>query len=218
MEPTFWLERWTKNEIGFHQAGINPYLQKYWSNLAAPPGSTVFVPMCGKSMDMRWLRQQGYRVLGVELAKTAVKDFFAEQQLNPTITQHGSFERWEADGYTLLCGDFFALTTNDLANVTTVFDRASLIAMPPAMREQYAKKIHEIVSTNAMTLLVAITYPQQEMRGPPFAVSEEEVRRLYANHRIEKLLDIDVLNLEDNARFKQRGMTQMSEQVYRIER
>ena len=216
MEPNFWLDRWAKNEIGFHQAKINPYLQKFWPSIAVPKGATVFVPLCGKSMDMHWLREQGYRVLGVELARSAVKDFFDALKLSATVSQRGRFECWEADGYTLLCGDFFDLTASDLANVAAVFDRAALIALPPAVRERYVRKLRDILPAGAATLLVTLTYTQQERNGPPFSVDEQEVRKLYASHRIEKLRDVDVLNLEENARFKQGGLTRLSEQTYRI--
>ena len=214
MEPAFWLERWTKNEIGFHQPDVNPYLRQYWSRLSAKNDSTVFVPLCGKSLDMRWLREQGHHVLGIELAQSATKEFFAELKMNPTVTQVGSFEQWRAGGYTLLCGDFFALTARDLNDVSAVFDRASLIALPPEMREQYAAKMKEIVPASAPTLLVSLTYPQHEMRGPPHSVPEDEVRRLYADRQVEKLADLDVLDQPENARFKQRGVTKATEQVY----
>jgi hypothetical protein len=42
------------------------------------------------------------------------------------------------------------------------------------------------------------------------------VRRLYAPCRIEKVQDQDVLSLGENARFKERGVAEMSEQVYLI--
>jgi len=60
MEKEFWLERWERAEIGFHQDDINPWLARYWPRLAAPPGSKVFVPLCGKSLDMAWLRKNRY--------------------------------------------------------------------------------------------------------------------------------------------------------------
>lgn len=34
MEPAFWQQRWADNQIGFHQAQVNPYLRVegrgYW--------------------------------------------------------------------------------------------------------------------------------------------------------------------------------------------
>ncbi len=34
MDKDFWLERWERKEIGFHQNEINPYLLQYWQELA----------------------------------------------------------------------------------------------------------------------------------------------------------------------------------------
>ena len=55
MEPAFWHRKWADNQIGFHQAQANPYLQRYWPGLGLPAGSRVLVPVCGKSLDLAWL-------------------------------------------------------------------------------------------------------------------------------------------------------------------
>src|SRR5215213_63441 len=103
MEPNFWAERWNKNEIGFHQRDINASLRAYWPTLGIARGAEVFVPLCGKSLDMLWLREQGHSVLGIEFVETAVRDFFAENGLTPRVYKQGSFERWEADEIAILC-------------------------------------------------------------------------------------------------------------------
>src|SRR5574340_1674544 len=92
MKKEFWLERWERSEIGFHQGEINPYLLRYWKELHPACAGEVFVPLCGKSLDMVWLRQQGCKVLGVELSPIAVEDFFREDGKAPTHANSGSFE------------------------------------------------------------------------------------------------------------------------------
>jgi thiopurine S-methyltransferase len=216
MDRQFWLERWEQRQIGFHQADVNRYLTAHWSSLGVPPGGTVFVPLCGKSRDMWWLHEQGHPVLGIELSRAAVQEFFAGQQLDPRVTATGPFEAFEAPGYRLLCGDFFELTAVDLQGVRAVFDRAALIALPPAMRPRYVAHLAAILPPQAPTLLVTISYPQQQTPGPPFSVPEDEVRQLYSARRVEKLQDQDVLALAENARFRERGVARMSEQAYRI--
>lgn len=217
MESTFWLERWAKNEIGFHQQEVNRALQKYWAGLGVPRGATVFVPLCGKSLDMLWLRAQGYRVLGVELAERPVQDFFAENDLNPRVSVRPPFERWEADGLSLWRGDFFALAAADLEDVAAVYDRASLIAFPPQMRARYVVKLGELLRPGVQILLITVSYPQHQMPGPPFAVPEQEVRELYAdNFDVETLHTQDVLAKE--SRFRERGLTSMEAHVFRVRR
>lgn len=168
MKAEFWLERWQRNEIGFHQGEINAHLQEFWGGLQLPAGSEVFVPLCGKSRDLLWLRAQGHRVLGVELSPLAVEDFFLENELKPQVRSHGIFDSWSCDGVTLLCGDFFELEAADLKGVAAVYDRASLVALPPEMRERYAQHLHRILPARVPMLLVTMDYPQAEMSGPPF--------------------------------------------------
>jgi thiopurine S-methyltransferase len=215
MDREFWLERWQRSEIGFHQQEINAHLQDYWAHLDLPADSRVFVPLCGKSRDLLWLRARGHTVLGVELSSIAVRDFFAENALTPQTARQGAFERCEADGLEILCGDFFDLTPQHLQGVAGVYDRASLIALPPELRTRYAEHSLAILPAAAGTLLVTMEYPQNEMSGPPFAVREEEVRRLYARrYTVTCLLSKDIL--AENPRFRERGLGALTEKVYRL--
>lgn len=215
MQPDFWHERWKNNQIGFHQAEINLHLQQFWPSLAIAPGSRVFVPLCGKSGDMLWLRAQGYQVVGVELSPLAVRAFFAENSLQSKAVAHDRFDVLEADGIRLYCGDFFDLAAQDLAGVSAVYDRASLIALPPEMRPAYARHMRQLLAPGARTLLVAFEYPQQEMQGPPFSVQEAEVRALYEGGcRIELLRSLDIL--EQESRFRDKGVSRLQEKVYAL--
>lgn len=213
MKKDFWLERWERNEIGFHQSMVNSYLRQYWQELRLARDSEVLVPLCGKSLDMRWLRQQGHRVLGVELSPIAVQAFFAENSLTPQRISSGKFERYEADGICILCGDLFNLSRDDLAKVGAVYDRASLIALPPEMRARYARHLASILPPATRILLVTLDYPQHEMPGPPFAVSAREVEALYHEAaEICQLAQMDVL--AQNPRFRERGLSQLQEGIY----
>jgi len=217
MDNEFWLQRWSKNEIGFHQHRVNEYLQRYWPQFEMPAGARVFVPLCGKSLDLQWLRERGHRVIGVELARQAVADFFSEWGVTPQITQAGPFERWQAQDIELLCGDFFDLRAEHLADVRAVFDRAALIALPAPLREAYAATLRGILPPGAPTLLVTADYPQHEMSGPPFSVSDAEVKELFGENRVQPLAETDILQRPENERFRQRGLTRLVERVYRLD-
>lgn len=217
MDKEFWLERWERAEIGFHQGAVNPHLARHWNRLGAAPGSTVFVPLCGKSLDMVWLRKNGHRVVGVELSPLAVEAFFAEQGVSPSTSHSAHFQQCEADGIRILCGDFFDMTQADLDGAVTVFDRASLVALPPDMRQRYARHMLDILPAGARTLLVAFEYDQSAMGGPPFAVTPEEVHALYgARADVELLERADVL--EENAHFKARGLDRLHENIFLLTR
>jgi thiopurine S-methyltransferase len=212
MKKEFWLERWERSEIGFHQNEINPYLARYWKELSVS-GGEVFVPLCGKSRDMVWLRQRDCTVLGVELSSIAVRDFFPENGLSPVHAIDGKFENWQADGIRILCGDFFDVSKEDVANVSAVYDRASLVALPPDMRERYARHLVDILPRGTQILLVTFDYPQAEMQGPPFAVSVKEVEALYGKYGEIRLLE-QADALAQNPRFKQRGVSRMEESIF----
>ena len=218
MKKEFWLERWERQETGFHQDDFNPYLRQYWPELHLARDSVVFVPLCGKSMDMLWLRNQGHQVLGVELSAIAVQAFFRENGYTPQhVSQHqvagGKFEQCEADDIRILCGDFFDLGKDDLEKVIAVYDRASLIALPPEMREHYVRHLVSILPPATQILLITLEYPQTEMQGPPFSVSASEVEAFYREHaKVRLLAQVDVL--EQNPRFQQRGLSRMVENIF----
>jgi thiopurine S-methyltransferase len=215
MKKDFWLERWDRSEIGFHQDEINQYLIHYWPSLNASPGSTVFAPLCGKSRDMVWLRNQGHPVIGVELSPVAVRSFFEENGLQPDISYREGFDQCEADGIRILCGDFFDLARDDLMDVKAVFDRASLVALPPEMREQYANHMLKILPHGTKILLLTFEYDQSKMSGPPFAVTREEVYELYREATAVELL-AHINTLDDNQRFRARGLDHLHENIFRI--
>lgn len=217
MKPDFWLERWEQNRIGFHQPEVNELLRAHWADLGVAPPVEVFVPLCGKSRDMLWLRERGHSILGVELARIAVRDFFAENHLTPKISAQPPFERWEAQGITLLGGDFFDLTAADVARAGAVYDRASLIALPKEMRGRYVDKLADILPPGIEMLLVTLDYPEGEIEGPPFSVTETEVRALYAERfRVERLAAQEALGA--NTLLQARGLSRLTEQAYRIRR
>ena len=213
MKKEFWLERWEREETGFHQDDFNPYLRQYWQELHLESGSVVFVPLCGKSLDMLWLRDQGHQVLGVELSAIAVQAFFSENGYNPQHDAHGKFDLCEADGIRVMCGDFFDLCRDDLKNVAAVYDRASLIALPPEMRERYVRHLVSILPPATQILLVTVDYPQEEMQGPPFSVSPGEVDALFRDQaEVRMLSQADVL--AQNPRFQQRGLSSLQENIF----
>lgn len=194
MDAAFWLARWRENRIGFHQQQINPYLTNHLSALQLAPGDSVFVPLCGKSCDMLWLRDQGYSVLGVEISELAVAAFFAENRLKATRERRGAFIAWCAPGITLLQGDYFDLTPADLGGIAAVYDRAALIALPAGDRPRYSAHLLSLLPATARVLLVTLEYDQREMQGPPFSVPTREVQTLF-----DTRFDVQLLAREDRA-------------------
>ncbi len=213
MDAEFWKKRWENDETGFHLDEVNPFLPRFWPQLHIHKKSQVFVPLCGKSLDLCWLREQGHEVWGVELSPLALRRFFSEQGLKPEVRRAGAFEIWETEGIRLFCGDFFELSPELLGQPSVVYDRASMIALPPDMRPGYARHLQSLAPASAPRLLVTLDYEQAQMDGPPFAVSEAEVCALYGDSfQIEKIFSEDIL--AENERFQQRGLSRLEESVY----
>jgi len=217
MNPEFWHQRWQRGEIGWHSDDINRHLTEHWPRLGAATGSRVLVPLCGKSLDLLWLAAQGHRVIGVEISPVAIDEFLRENGLSALRHDEPPFRRANADEIELLVGDFFDLTPDHVAGVTAVYDRASLIALAPAMRPRYAAHLAELLPAGCMSLLITLDYDQAQMSGPPFAVTAEEVRELFGGaFEIDPVAAQDVL--EEQPRFRARGLTRLDEQVYRLRR
>ena len=188
MNPDFWHQRWADKQIGFHQDTPTPLLMKHWPSLGIAPGSRVFVPLCGKSLDLAWFATQGLRVLGVELSRLAVEQFFAEHGLRPDTRASRYGTHYRAGEIELICGDAFALDEEALRDCAAVFDRAALIALPSELRRRYAAEVYAKLSAGCRGLVITLEYAQAEREGPPFAVPESEVRALYGRD-----WDIDLL-------------------------
>ena len=213
MQSDFWIQRWREGQIGFHQDRVNPYLEKHWPRVRAPKGARVLVPLCGKSLDMLWLRDQGYKVVGVELSALAIDTFITENKLTVQRDTQDNFSRCISGDITLLCGDFFDYAPAVNEHIDVVYDRASLIALPPDMRQRYARHLTRLLPAGKRVLLVTLEYPQQQMQGPPFAVTAQEVHDLYANaFDIECVETLDTL--AENPRFQSLGVSSFLERIF----
>lgn len=214
MEADFWHNRWENALTGFHLNEVNPHLKANWSLLKLGKNSRIFVPLCGKTLDLIWLAEQGFQVVGVELSALAAKAFFTENNLAVKKSQLADFTLWESENISLFCGDFFNLSTHILGKVDAVYDRASLIALPPAMRQDYASRLMRL-TPSASKLLITLEYDQSKMDGPPFSVSQREVEALYQEcYEVKQHVAQDVL--DENERFRQKGLDYMNECVYQL--
>lgn len=212
MEASFWHERWENQQIGFHRPEAHEMLRRYFKKVAKP-GATVFVPLCGKSNDMLWLLDNCYRVFGIELSDLAVKQFFSDNDLTPTVTQKGKFKEYALGELVIWVGDFFELTGKDVADVDAWYDRAAMVALPPEMRRYYVKKLCEQLPEKAKGLLVTLQYPDGYREGPPFSVLEGEVEVGYGQRFSIDQLQSDEASVNGN----EVDDNPVIEQVYKLD-
>lgn len=203
-----WHSRWQEGRIGWHEVNGNAALREFWPEV--PTCARVLVPLCGKTPDLLWLADQGLDVTGVELSEIAVRAFFAEAGL--------AFEVSEANGLgwfrssesliTIVCGDYFEFSDRPF---DALYDRASLIALPPAIRPDYVRHTKTLLKPGTAQLLVTLQYDQAKVEGPPFSVQPEEVIRYWD--------DIQRINsrncIEDTPpKFREAGLTDVIEAVW----
>lgn len=178
MEHDFWHDRWESGRIGFHERKPNPLLVTHLPALSVPENGRVFVPLCGKTLDIAWLLSQDHRVVGAELSELAIRQLFEDLGVEPETEDLGKLKRYSATDIEIFVGDIFNLTRERLGPVDAVFDRAALVALPEEMRSAYTAHLVGLTGT-APQLLVCFEYDQSLTSGPPFSTTASEVYRHY---------------------------------------
>jgi len=209
----YWLDKWERSDIGFHQPKPHPLLKQFFHVLQLAKNARVFVPLCGASIDMIWLLEQGYQVVGIELSELACESFFATHKLPFTTSKTGDFTLYQNPSITLICGDYFKLTRDLLGPVDAVYDRAALIALTKEQRAKYVQHLFKLVDSQTKTFIITIIYDEQTMQGPPFPVFSSEVQSLYSKHQSIKLIHEQTIK-SISQHLQAKGLKEASEQVY----
>lgn len=208
-----WRDRLTDD---FHQKTVNPLLTRFWPGLNLAAGSRVFVPLCGKSLDMLWLAGQGHEVVGVELSSIAVGAFFRENHLRqPARRKVGDFALWEHGRLRILCGDYFALTREDLGHIDAVYDRASLTALPEDIRPPYVDHLRWLTPEARRVFLLTTEDAEEGETVAEAQAASREIESLY-----ERDFEVELAHVE--SRFDavpgapNRSPQQSEHKVYRL--
>lgn len=217
MDAAFWIERWEKDETGWHEGHPNPYLVRYWPKLGLHPGATVLVPLCGKSVDLLWLRDHGVRAVGVELSGIAVREFAAESGLALTAEDCGKLTRYRNRGLELWAGDIFDLAPEQLPLIDAVFDRAALMALPSGMRGRYARQLLRLAPQAGQMLIVVTFSPEATDERPPFSVDAGELREHFGRAYTMEALETNEI-LADFPALRRRGFSRLAETAYHLRR
>jgi thiopurine S-methyltransferase len=216
MEAKFWKERWAENRIGWHRDDVNPKLLRWWPQIGVAEGCRVLVPLCGKTLDLLWLQQQGHAVIGNDLSELAAANFFTEAQLDVEHGRCEPFAQLRHGELQYLVGDFFELQRSHLTGVKAWLDRAALVALPQELRDAYMQHLADLLPTGAVGLLISFEFQRAEPSGPPFSVVEDEVMQLCKGRFSCELLERE--DLMQIPRYTEMGLTQAAETVYRLER
>lgn len=222
MEAEYWLQRWREGRTGWHHDKPMPLLVQHWASTGVPAGTRVLVPLCGKSLDMLWLAQHGFDVLGVELSQLAIEAFLAENRLHATSSADAHGTRYTVSNapggrIELVNGDVFDLPAAVLAACGAFYDRAASIALPPDLRTRLAGDVYGKLPAGARGLLITLDYPAGEMDGPPFSVDAANVHALFhASWDVRQLERRDILASQPS--FSEGGVTALHTGVYALAR
>ena len=214
MDEKFWSACWETQEIGFHLPEVNPVLHAFWSQLSLDSSAKVLVPLCGKSLDLKWLAQQGCQVVGVELSQLAVDAFFSEQSIQPDIQTKEEFQLYTSKQLEVWCGNIFDFPDAQLETIQAVYDRGALVALPPDIRKAYMQKLLQGLPNKARWLLVTFEYNESLMQGPPFSVSKNEVQEYFEGYNIRLVNRKEMIETMPKA--QNQGLNSIHQCVYMI--
>ena len=207
-DPESWLQRWRDGQIGFHEAEGSRHLPELWGALRP---CKVLVPLCGKSRDLLWLAERGFAVTGVELSELAAEAFFAESGLAFDVRSDGGAGRRFVARDTALefhVGNFFDFRGEGFE---ALFDRAAWIALPGDVRPHYVERCRQLLGPNPALLVVTVEYDQALCDGPPFSLSETEVRGAWPELALRSEREV----IDDGPpKFKAAGVESLTERAW----
>jgi len=208
-----WESRWRDGRIGFHLPQVNSYLRRYSDQLFEQVPESVFVPLCGKTLDLPWLAGKTKKVVGVELVSQAVEEFFEENKLNYTIQQAGKLQLYRNASIDIYQGDFFDLKPEQTGLFKAIYDRGSIVAIDQPERQKYAEHLLSFLSPRGKILLITLEYDQSQMSGPPYSVPAAEMEVIFTKFgRLELLETCDILD----DRFRNKGLDGLLERVFQL--
>jgi thiopurine S-methyltransferase len=214
-DNALWQQCWREQQTDFHQKEVNRLLTRFWRGLDLAVGSRVFVPLCGKSLDMIWLAQQGHEVIGLELSPVAVRAFFRENHMQASRRIVGQFTLWQSGKISILCGDYFCASRADLGNIDVVYDRAALTALPEDIRRLYVAHLKEILPGACKVFLLTVEDADEGETPEVTLGASAEITALYT-----EAFEIELAHVEsvlEPAADPADGITKCSEhKVYRL--
>lgn len=170
----FWEKLYAAGQDGWELGEPAPALvQRLEAGLPLAPGTRVAVPGAGRGHDARLLARRGYQVTGFDFAEAAVRE---ARRLAEEEGVRVAFER----------RDVFSLAADYTEAFDAVWEYTCFCAIDPGRRAEYVRTMRTILKPGGW--LLACFFPlRRRGAGPPFPVSELEVRRLFApGFRIER--------------------------------
>ena len=202
LPPSFWNGLWEQGDAFWHQRDVNAHLIHNLPALdavkaTAPPSRRprMFVPLCGASVDMLYLRQQGWHVVGLDAVEQPLRSFVDDHRPDLTNVRDvptslgAGVVHIAADHLDLFGVDYFSpdVTPALLGGaVDAVWDRGSFVAIGVKQREAYVAKVVQLLNRDSHQpnwLLNAFEYNlDSAFVAPPHSLPRDAIERLVAGH------------------------------------
>ncbi|ROT77365.1 thiopurine S-methyltransferase [Penaeus vannamei] len=180
----YWDSAWSEGRSHWHANDINFALEGYGRLLLPGPHRRVLVPLCGKTVDMKWFYDNGHSVVGIEGVEMPVKDFYEENGI-PYTTEELSWGKLYSSSdrrLQLYCCDLFEAKPEELGKFDAVWDRGSLVAIYEEDREKYSQFIKSVLAPDFRYLVNLVQYKANELfSGPPRNIPNELVLQLFGD-------------------------------------
>ncbi|XP_012558685.2 thiopurine S-methyltransferase [Hydra vulgaris] len=194
-----WEKNWVNNKTLWHLNFVNPFLQKYFHMLSIEAGKRIIVPLCGKTMDLIWLYQQGLVVVGVEFASIPCTRFFEDNFLSYTIENHGSYNVYKHDERLIIYqGDLFEFDVQNLGGYFDFWwDRGGLVAMVVKEQQKYVDHLRSLMHQSKFSALMESYEYDSSLRAgaPPQSINKKQLQDLFTDS--VKLEELDRVSEDD---------------------
>ncbi|XP_071529319.1 thiopurine S-methyltransferase-like [Panulirus ornatus] len=187
-----WTQKWATGRTLWHKNDVNYALLHHETLLLRSPGLRVFVPLCGKSVDLKWFYDKGHTVVGVEGVEQAAVEFFSEHSLNYKTEQltWAKLYKTNDDRLNIYCCDMFKVDIATLGKFDVVWDRGSLVAIYEEDRKSYVSILKSLLASDFRYLLSVTQYtPNENFSGPPRNIPTELIEELFGEICKLKILE-----------------------------
>jgi len=205
-----WARGWRSNNTPWVSAASDDLLESFLPRLRRLlPTGRAFIPLCGNSRSVRRLYDEGYEVAGIEYVPKAIRSLIGNH-----FPRHRFRARRDPPGrvhtarrIVLYEHDLFTFQERECFDF--IYDRASLIAIAPGSRRRYAAILARALKPGGLMMIVAFTAAGGRISGPPFPITEAEIRRLFPAFTLVTRRVRRVKWLEE--RFTRQGVTDIRE-------
>jgi len=193
----YWKNRWNDGQTQWHKSEVHQILTTYFDKTFPSASETkIFVPLCGKTVDMKWFYDKKMSVVGLDGVKQSLEQFLSEQGIESSVQKVPSLgDQAEVfissdDKMHLYCADLFKFSKEIEGTFDAVWDRGSLVALNREDVKEYVKIIKSLLKPGGRCLLEIFEYDVTKVVGhpPPHPMLESEVRQLYESDCTVELL------------------------------